>query len=259
LTARAPRGDDCSRVICLALSAWLASVPSVSADAALPARVQRVVLHVLGNPSYGEDEHRFVFYDPPRTLALWRRASFGAHWIVWTDGSLWPRHAPPGAARYWVPDTSRPAGPATRALIAAEARPVYSHLFRGNSSSVGIEIAHSGRSDAPFPEVQARTAAWLVATLIEMSGGRLSERSVFGHKDLDQRPAYVGGRCQRPGCLVFVDEDGRPFRRRVDPPEALFASLARHGLAVPRPEGGDAELARAERMAAGGLRPSVGR
>lgn len=246
-------------MICFALTALLASAPAVSAGGGLPARVERIVLHVLGNPSYGEDEHRFVYYDPLRTQALWRRASFGAHWIVWTDGSLWPRHAPAGAPRYWTPDTTRPADAATRALIAGEARPVYSHLFRGNSSSVGIEIAHSGRSDAAFPEVQARTAAWLVATLIGMSGGRLSERSVFGHKDLDQRPAYVGGRCQRPGCLVYVDDAGRPFRRRVDPPETLFASLARFGLAVPRPEGADVELARAERMVAGGLRPSVAR
>jgi hypothetical protein len=246
-------------VLCLVLTSALAAVPAAPATAALPSRVERIVLHVLGNPSYGEDRHRFVFYDPPRTLALWRRPSFGAHWIVWTDGSVWPRHVPSGTPRYWVPDVSRQADERTRALLAAEARPVYSHLFRGNSSSVGIEIAHSGRSDAPFPDAQARAAAWLVATLLEMSGGRLTERSVFGHKDLDQRPAYVRGRCQRPGCLVFVDDEGRPFRRRVDPPEGLFASLARHGLAVPRPEGADLELARAERMAAGALRLSVAR
>lgn len=244
-------------MLTLALTALLAAAAAPSQ--ALPGRVQRIVLHVLGNPSYGEDEHRFVFYDPPRTLALWRRPSFGAHWIVWTDGSLWPRHAPAGAPRYWVPDVTRPADARTRALLAAEARPVYSHLFRGNRASVGIEIAHSGRSDAPFPEAQARAAAWLVQTLLDMSEGRLDARAVFGHKDLDQRPAYVRGRCERPGCLVFVDDDGKPFRRRVDPPETLFASLARHGLAVPRPEGGDAELARAERMAAGLLRLSVAR
>jgi hypothetical protein len=246
-------------VLCLALTSLLAAVPAAPAEAALPARVARIVLHVLGNPSYGEDEHRFVFYDPPRTLALWRRASFGAHWIVWTDGSLWPRHVAPGTPRYWTPDVARPADARTRALLAAEARPVYSHLFRGNSSSVGIEIAHSGRSDAPIPDAQARTAAWLVATLLDMSGGRLDAQSVFGHKDLDQRPAYVRRRCERPGCLVFVDDEGRPFRRRVDPPEALFESLARHGVAVPRPEGADLELARAERMAAGGLRLLVAR
>lgn len=239
-------------MLTLALTALLATGPAPSAAASLPARVQRIVLHVLGNPSYGEDEHRFVFYDPPRTQALWRRPSFGAHWIVWTDGSLWPRHVPPGTPRYWTPDVTRAADAPTRALLAAEARPVYSHLFRGNSSSVGIEIAHSGRSDAPFPEAQARAAAWLVATLIGMSDGRLTERSVFGHKDLDQRPAYVRGRCQRPGCAVFVDDEGRPFRRRVDPPEGLFASLARYGLSVPRPTDADVELARAERLAAVG-------
>jgi N-acetyl-anhydromuramyl-L-alanine amidase AmpD len=242
-------------VLSLALTALLA----IPAAPALPSRVQRIVLHVLGGPSYAADERRFVFYDPPRTQALWRRPSFGAHWIVWTDGSLWPRHAPPGTPRYWMPDTARPADAQTRALLASEARPVYSHLFRGNSSSVGIEVAHSGRSDAPFPEAQARTAAWLLATLLDMSGGRLTERSVFGHKDLDQRPAYVRGRCERPGCLVFVDDAGRPFRRRVDPPEGLFATLARYGLSVPRPDGADAELERAERMVAGGMRPAVSR
>ena len=55
---------------------------------------------------------------------------------------------------------------------------------------------------------------------------------------------------------MFVDEEGRPYRRRVDPPEALFAALASHGLSIPRPPGGDDELARAERMPAG-LRPDV--
>jgi hypothetical protein len=69
----------------------------------------------------------------------------------------------------------------------------------------------------------------------------------------------VRDRCERPGCLVFVDDAGRPFRRRVDPPEGLFATLARYGLAVPRPEGADAELERAERMVAGGMRPAVSR
>ena len=89
-----------------------------------------------------------------------------------------------------------------------------------------------------------------------MSGGRLDARSVFGHKDLDRRPAYVRRRCARPGCPVFVDDDGRAYRRRVDPPETLFTALARHGLAIPRAAGGDDDLARAERMPAG-ARPRV--
>jgi hypothetical protein len=226
-------------------------------EAALPSRVQRIVLHVLGGPSYHEAARRFVFYEPARTQRLWR-ATFGAHWIVWTDGTLWPRHVPPGAPRFWTPDVARPADAAARDRIAREARPVYSHLFRGNSNSVGIEVAHSGRRDEPFPAAQARTAAWLVRSLLAMSAGRLDEGAVFGHKDLDQRPAYVRGRCERPGCEVFVDEAGRPYRRRVDPPEALFETLAREGLVIPRPPGGDAELIRAESLGPT-ARPSMAR
>jgi hypothetical protein len=230
---------------------------AVAAEAALPPRIDRVVLHVLGGPSYAEGDRRFVFYEPPRTKQLWK-SSFGTHWIVWTDGTLWPRHVAPGAPAYWTPDSSRPADAETRVRLAREARPVYSHLYRGNSRSVGIEVAHSGRRDQPFPPAQARTAAWLVRTLLEMSGGRLDAGSVFGHKDLDTRPAYVNGRCERPGCLVFVDDAGRPYRRRVDPPETLFEALAREGLVIPRPADGDAELARVEGL--GTLsRPAVAR
>lgn len=226
-------------------------------DAVLPARVGRIVLHALGGPSYHESERRFVFYEPARTQRMWK-ASFGAHWIVWTDGTLWPRHVPPGTSPYWTPDVGRTAVAAERARLAREARPVYSHLYRGNSSSVGIEIAHSGRRDQPFPPAQARSAAWLVRTLLEMSEGRLDARSVFGHKDLDRRPAYVHGRCERPGCLVFVDDAGRPYRRRVDPPEALFETLAREGLVIPRPVDADAELIRAEGVGTA-TRPAVSR
>ncbi len=226
-------------------------------EAALPSRVERIVLHVLGGPSYHEAGRRFVFYEPARTHQLWK-ATFGAHWIVWTDGTLWPRHVPAGAPRWWTPDVSRPADAAARERLAREARPVYSHLYRGNSNSVGIEVAHSGRSEDAFPAAQARAAAWLVRSLLEMSRGRLDEGAVFGHKDLDQRPAYVRGRCERPGCDVFVDEAGRPYRRRVDPPEALFETLAREGLAIPRPPGGDVELIRAEGLGAT-ARPSMAR
>jgi hypothetical protein len=226
-------------------------------DAVLPQRVDRIVLHVLGGPSYHESERSFVFYDPARTQRLWK-ATFGAHWIVWTDGTLWPRHVPAGDSPSWTPDATRPADAAARARLAREARPVYSHLYRGNSTSVGIEIAHSGRRDQPFPPPQVRAAAWLVRTLLEMSEGRLDARSVFGHKDLDRRPAYVSGRCERPGCRVFVDEQGRPYRRRVDPPEALFLALAREGLAIPRPSDGDAELIRVEGLGET-AQPSVSR
>ena len=220
----------------------------------LPSRVRRIVLHTLGNPSYDRPEIRFSFFTPPQTQALWKRG-FGAHWIVWTDGSIWPRRLSPGEAS-WRPKSHAGATAAERRRLAWEATPVYSHLHNGNSPSIGIEVAHSGRRADPFPAEQARTVAWLVSTLIDMSGGRLDARSVFGHKDLDQRPAYLRRRCARKGCPVFVDEEGRAYRRRVDPPEALFSALGHYGLKVPRPAGGDDELARAERLPPG-LRPNV--
>ena len=227
------------------------------AESVLPARVDRIVLHVLGGPSYHQGDRRFVFYEPARTQRLWK-ATFGAHWIVWTDGTLWPRHVPAGVSPWWTPDVTRPAAEDDRERLAREARPVYSHLYRGNSRSVGIEVAHSGRSDESFPPAQARTAAWLVRSLLEMSEGRMDARAVFGHKDLDRRPAYVNGRCERPGCLVFVDDEGRPYRRRVDPPEALFETLAREGIVIPRSPDGDAELIRAQGLGAT-ARPSTSR
>jgi N-acetylmuramoyl-L-alanine amidase len=246
-----------ARVALAVVLTGLTASTFAGAEGVLPPRVERIVLHVLGGPSYHEGERRFVFYEPARTQRLWK-ATFGAHWIVWTDGTLWPRHVPPGTSPWWTPDATRPADLETRARLAREARPVYSHLYRGNSSSVGIELAHSGRRDEPFPPAQARATAWLVRSLLEMSAGRLDARSVFGHKDLDQRPAYVQGRCERPGCLMFVDAEGRPYRRRVDPPEALFDALAREGLEIPRPAGGDSELIRAESLGAT-ARPSTSR
>jgi hypothetical protein len=245
------------RVAPVLLISALAAATASADEPQLPRRVQRIVLHVLGGPSYHHGERRFVFYEPSETQKLWK-STFGTHWIVWTDGTLWPRHPQPGEPPSWRPDVGRPADAATRARLEREARPVYSHLFRGNSTSIGIEIAHSGRSDDPFPPAQVRSAAWLVRALLDMSGGRMDERSVFGHKDLDTRPAYVRGRCERPGCLVFVDEAGRPYRRRVDPPESLFEALGREGLVVPRPHGADAELVRAEAIGAS-VRPAVAR
>jgi hypothetical protein len=206
------------------------------------------VVHTLGNPAYEEPARRWVFRTPPETHRLWRPA-FGAHWIVWTDGSIWPRHPRPGE------DPSFPPGGSSRRRLAREAAPVYSHLHRGNSRSVGIELAHSGRSDDPVPAVQARALAWLVRTLLEMSGGRLTTADVYGHKDLDRRPAYVTRRCERRGCPVFTDGEGRAYRRRVDPPEALFAALAREGLPLPRRNReDDRELRRAEALGAGRAR-----
>jgi hypothetical protein len=208
-----------------------------------------VVVHVLGNPGYETPERRWQFLSPAETHHLWR-PRFGAHWIVWTDGSVWPRHVRAGSDASFRP----PDGPAGRALVrrlGREATPVYSHLFRGNSNSVGIELAHSGRADDPFPAEQLRSLAWLLRTLLEMSGGRLTTADVYGHKDLDRRPAYVSRRCERPGCPVFTDEAGRPYRRRVDPPEGLFRELARVGVVVPRSgRVSDDELRRAEGLGA---------
>jgi hypothetical protein len=223
---------------------------------ALPPRVRRIVLHALGHPGYHRPELRFTFFDPPQTMALWKR-NFGAHWIVWTDGSVWPRRQGSGA-RSWRPERFEGASAAERRRLAWEAAPVYSHLHNGNSRTVGMELAHSGRSGEAFPAEQLRSAAFLVRTLLEMSGGRLGASSVLGHKDLDRRPAYVHSRCARPGCAVFVDDDGRPYRRRVDPPEALFEGLARQGVHIPRRAGGDADLVRAEALPPG-RRPAEAR
>jgi hypothetical protein len=224
----------------------------------LPARIDRIVLHVLGNPCYEDPARRWRFFTPQETQRLWR-PSFGAHWIVWTDGSLWPRHPVPGEPASDFPPVDHPADAAWRARLAREAAPAYGHLFHGNSHTVGIELAHSGRSTEPFPAPQVRTLAWLVTTLLEMSEGRLGPADVVGHKDVDRRPAYVRTRCERPGCAMFVDGQGRPYRRRVDPPEALFQSLAHLGLTIPRPDpDGDAELRRAEALGLS-ARPAVGR
>jgi hypothetical protein len=228
-----------------------------AAPARLPPRVSQIVLHVLGHPSYSSPERRFIFYPPPDTQALWKRR-FGAHWIVWTDGSIWPRHVTGPQPASWMPDPARPVDAALRRRLAAEAAPVYAHVHRLNRGSVGIEVAHSGRGQDPFPQRQVDSVAFLVRTLLEMSEGRLGPAAVVGHKDLDRRPAYVRTRCQRPGCPVFVDPSGQPYRRRVDPPEALFQSLARAGLSVPRGSEGDADLARAEALLPAGRAAGVG-
>lgn len=221
----------------------------------LPARVRRIVLHVLGHPSYREPERRFLFFAPDRTQAHWK-PRFGAHWIVWTDGSIWPRHTPPTDLPFWLPPPDRGADAALQQRIAREAAPIYSHLHDGNSNSLGIEVAHSGRREDPFPPEQIRSLAWLLRTLLAMSRGRLPPASIVGHKDLDRRPAYTTSRCQRPGCPVFVDPEGRAYRRRVDPPEALFTCLERAGLDIPRSPDADAELVRAESLPPG-QRPGV--
>jgi N-acetylmuramoyl-L-alanine amidase len=208
----------------------------------LPSRVERIVLHTLGGPFYRDPERRFRFLSPPETFARWK-GRFGAHWIVAPDGSLWPRHPRPGEPASRFPPTT---GTAWEERLAGEAVPVYAHVHGANDDSVGIELAHSGRSDDPFPPEQMRTVAWLVRALLALSRGRLDTTAVVGHKDLDKRPAYEPDSCPS-GCPFYADEAGRPYRRRVDPPEGLFVALAGQGLAVPR--GGredDAELQRAE-------------
>ena len=232
-----------------AAALWLTATSSPQ-PATLPARVRRLVVHALGGPSYRDPSRRFTFFTPPETHALWRPA-FGAHWIVWTDGTLWPRHPARGEATYWRPTVERPASAEDTRRLAREGAPVFSHVYHANSHTLGIELAHSGRSRDGLTDAQARSLSWLLRTLLEMSAGRLGPADIVGHKDLDRRPAYVRPGCERPGCLVFADPDGRPYRRRVDPPESVFVRLARDGLAVPRPPDGDAELRRAETMGAG--------
>jgi hypothetical protein len=225
-------------------------LPARAEGALLPDRVQKVVLHVLGHPSYDKPRLRFVFFTPRETLAFWRRG-FGAHWIVERDGSVWPRKT---GEEYFPQGTVADGAWAER--LVDEATPVYSHVFRGNSDSVGIEIAHSGRSAEPFPDPQVRSVAWLLRSLMALSAGRLEASSLVGHKDLDQRPAFASESCQAQGCPVFVDSEGQPYRRRVDPPESLFRALESAGIRIPRPPNGDAELLRAEALPAG-VRPRV--
>src|SRR5438552_2906417 len=78
-----------------------------------------------------------------------------------------------------------PADASMRRRLARQAAPVYSHLHEGNSDSIGIEVAHSGRAEDPFPDAQVRSVAWLLRTLVEMSAGRVRVSDIYGHKDLD--------------------------------------------------------------------------
>ncbi len=228
--------------------AWLLLIPATVVSAApkatLPPRVERIILHTLGGPFYRDPARRFRFLPPPETFALWK-PHFGAHWIVGTDGSLWPRHPRPGEAPSRVPPDGASVDAVWGERLVREAAPVYSHVHGANEDSVGIEIAHSGRSADPFPPEQARTVAWLVRALLALSHGRLGAASVVGHKDLDERPAYEPDSC-RGDCPFYADDAGRPYRRRVDPPEGLFAALAAQGLLVPREGRDDRELLRAE-------------
>lgn len=213
---------------------------------ALPSRVARIVLHTLGGPFYGDPAMRFVFLTPPATFRLWARPGFGAHWIVGTDGALWPRHPRAGEPASTIPPVDAPLSTAWRERLARDAAPVYAHVQGANRDSVGIELSHSGDPRVPFPKAQIQTVVWLVRSLLAMSGGRLTEAAVTGHKDLDTKPAYVVDDCRDPGCAYYVDAAGLPFRRRVDPPESLFEALAKAGLHIPRGESaGDESLDRA--------------
>ena len=243
----------------LLLAAELLAAPAASRPATLPPRIRRIVLHVPGSPTYDRPEHAFLFYTPSQTHALWRLRRFGTQWILWTDGSLWPRHPDQGEPPGQRLPVDAPADAAWRQRLAGQAAPVYWHVYGANEDSVGIEVAHSGRAEDPFPPVQVKALAWLLGTLLDMSEGRLGPASIVGHKDLDRRPAYVWARCGRPGCPVYVDADGDPYRRRVDPPESLFEALAVQGLGIPRPAAdGDKDLHRAELGLASG-RPGVAR
>jgi hypothetical protein len=228
---------------------FLALAPAATAPAPLPSlppRIKRIVLHTLGGPFYSRVDMRWTYLPPRETFARWK-SSFGAHWIVERDGAIWPRRPPAGEPPSFRPEPGSSLTPTQAVKLVREAAPVYSHVARRNSASVGIELAHSGRSDDPFPEAQVRSTAWLVASLLELSRGRLSARDVVGHKDLDRSPAFVGDRCAAGDCVVYMDGAGKPYRRRVDPPESLFAALARQGLEIPRDSTeGDLELRRAE-------------
>ncbi len=242
----------------LALVALLAVTGSSGPPpvAELPTRISRIVLHTLGGPFYGNPDLRFAFLTPPATLRLWSRPRFGAHWIVWTDGGLWPRHPRPGDPASVVPPVDEPLSLPWSERLAREALPVYAHVHGANHDSVGIELSHSGRSNDPFPPAQIRTLAWLVRSLLAMSEGRLDEASVTGHKDLDRRPAFVIDDCRGPRCAYYVDAAGLPYRRRVDPPESLFAALSQAGVRVPRiAREGDDQLHRA--LAMGSAVPAV--
>ncbi len=229
----------------LILSSTALSAPPTS----LPPRVERIVLHTLGGPFYRDPAWRFRFLSPAETFARWKK-HFGAQWIVGTDGSLWPRHPRPGDAPSVKPPVGAPLDAAWAERLAREAAPVFAHVQGANEGSVGIELAHSGRSADPFPPEQVATVAWLVRALLVLSHGRLDEASVVGHKDLDRRPAYEPDSC-RGGCAYYADDMGRPYRRRVDPPEGLFVALEAQGLVVPRQgRGDDQELSRAEAIPA---------
>lgn len=235
----------------LAGLALLAGVAGAQpAEDMLPARVTRIVLHVLGGPSYEEPGMRFRFRTPDETMRRWHYRHFGTQWILWTDGTLWPRHPLPGQPAFRTPPVDKPLDATWRSLLAREAAPAYGHVVGYNEESIGIELAHSGRSDDPFSDAQVRSLAWLLRALFDMSGGRLGGSSVWGHKDLDQRPAYTV--CERVGCPMFVDPNGLPYKRRVDPPESIFQQLAAVGLTIQRPAGNlDFDLLRSEAIPAG--------
>ena len=251
MKAKAALGVSLAAFVALRAPCGAAAAPRA---ATLPQRVTRVVLHTPGGPDYDKPERRFRFLSPRQTQALWS-SRFGAQWILWTDGSLWPRHPRDAGHPSWLPDVSRAASAVDQRRIAAEAAPVYGHVAGYNADSVGIEVAHSGRSDEPFPDVQVRALAWLLRTMFAMSEGRLGPERVMGHKDLDARPAYVDDSCDTNPCPYYVDESGEAYRRRVDPPESLFVALARSGVNVPRPAGkaADRDLLRAEAMPRGSV------
>jgi hypothetical protein len=234
----------------------LAAATIATPPPSLPVRIEKIVLHTLGGPFYGKPEMRFVFLSPVETMALWGRPGFGAHWIVAPDGAVWPRHPEEGEPSSFSPPADLRLTDDWRARIARESAPVYAHAAGVNRESVGIELAHSGRSGDAFPPVQIRSVGFLIRSLLEMSGGRLTEACVIGHKDVDTRPAYVVDDCRGAACAYYVDESGLAYRRRVDPPEGLFAALADVGIVVPRAAGKDDELRRAERLGATAL-PAV--
>ena len=204
----------------------------------LPPRVDRIVLHTLGGPFYGQPDMRWVFFSPAETLRRWSRPTFGAHWIVATDGAIWPRHTAAGDARRRSALPVGSSGASGRG--AARRRHRLPPRARGRSGLLprgGRQLAHGGHraralgpARRPVPEGAGPRPG--LARVVAPPDVRRPPRArdVLGHKDLDRKPAYVGDRCRGAACAAYADPEGRPYRRRVDPPEALFQALAREGL-----------------------------
>ena len=224
-------GEGCARRLARRVRGRLArrrrSQPPRRVAATLPQRVTRVVLHTPGGPDYGKPERRFRFLSPRQTQALWS-SRFGAQWILWTDGSLWPRHprdaGQPVLASRRVAGRER-RGPAThsgrggsglrpRRRLQRRQRRHRGRPFRPQRRAVpgragaraGVAAAHHVRD--------VRAAVWV------RNAGRWATRISM------RAPRTWTTAATTNPCPYYVDESGEAYRRRVDPPESLFVALA---------------------------------